>query len=133
MAFKKRLPVSSAELDVLRVLWDGGPATLRSVYERLVGQHAYTTVQTLLDRLVQKGMVQRDHKVRPALHHTKVSRSQILRHYVGMILNKICDGPAPVVMQLLRDQQFSAEEVAAIKKLVEQAERSSKGDRHGKP
>ena len=132
MASKKSLPVSSAELDVLRALWDGGPATLRAAYERLGGRHAYTTVQTLLDRLVHKGLVRRNQSVRPSLHYARLSRSEIMRHYVEMMVDKICDGPAPVVMQLLRDQQFSAEELAAIKHLLEKAERSAKGEKHGK-
>ncbi|MBK7406137.1 MAG: BlaI/MecI/CopY family transcriptional regulator [Phycisphaerales bacterium] len=58
MARKPRKPIPDAELEVLQALWDGGPTTVRDLLERLAGdERAYTTIQTLLNRLEHKGYV----------------------------------------------------------------------------
>lgn len=113
---------------MLRVLWREGFCSLREVFEQLDGAHAYTTVQTMLDRLVEKGLVVRDRKSRPARHKAKVTRSQVVRHYVGLMLESVCDGPGPLVLQLLRDESFSAEELAEINRVIGQTKARPKGD-----
>ena len=125
MPAKKTMAVSPAELDVLRMLWDGQPATLGELHEKLGERFAYTTLQTMLDRLVEKGIVARDRRTRPARHRAKLSRKEVMRHYVA----KIFDRPAPLVLQLLRDEKFSRAEIAEIKRLIEQAEHSAKEER----
>lgn len=128
MSPEKKLQVSAAELDVLRALWDAGPATLREVHRQLADRHAYTTVQTMLDRLVQKGLVRRQAKSRPARYKAKVTRDRVVQHYLGLMLDKVCEGPAPLVLQLLKDERFSPEELAQIERLIEQTKPSSKGE-----
>ncbi len=125
---KRGLQISRPELDVLRVLWREGLCSLREVFEQLAGEHAYTTVQTLLDRLVEKGLVFRDRKSRPARHRAKVTRTRVMRHYVGLMLENVCDGPGPLVLQLLRDESFSAEELAEINRVIGQTKARPKGD-----
>jgi BlaI family transcriptional regulator, penicillinase repressor len=120
---KEDLPVSDNELDVLRVLWDDGALALGEVHARLAKKYEYTTVQTMLDRLVQKGLVARDSRVRPARHRATVSRARAMRHYLRLMLDKIADGPAPLVLELLRERQFSAEDLAEIRRRVEESAR----------
>jgi BlaI family penicillinase repressor len=120
MSGRRKPTVSVAELDVLRVLWDARGATLGEIHERLADRHAYTTVQTLLDRLVTKELVARDRRARPARHRAKISRAQAARHFADLIVEKICDGPAPLVLQLLRDESFSPEELAEIRRLIDE-------------
>jgi len=120
---RQRDPTMSAnELDVLGVLWQRGPATLGEVSDALAGRHAYTTVQTMLDRLVKKGLVSRDRRARPARHAAKVTRARVLSRYLGLVLERVTDGPAPLVMQLLREQQFTPDELVEIRRLIERAE-----------
>lgn len=120
---KEDLPVSDNELDVLRVLWDDGAATLGDVHAKLAEKYEYTTVQTMLDRLVQKGLVARDSRVRPARHKALVTRTKAMRHFLRLMLDKIADGPAPLVLELLREREFSPEDLAAIRKKVEESSR----------
>jgi len=115
-----KLQVSAAELDVLRVLWEEGPATLREVHQQVAGRHAYTTVQTMLNRLVEKGLVGRDRRSRPARYQAKVARDRVIQHYLSLMLEKVCNGPAPLVLSLLRNEEFSAEELAEIRRLVDE-------------
>jgi predicted transcriptional regulator len=129
MPDSRQLQVSSAELDVLKVLWRKRSSTLGEVHEQLSDRHAYTTVQTMLDRLVQKGLVGRDRSSRPARHRARVTRTRVMRHFFGLMLENVCDGPAPMVLQLLRDESFSAEELEEIQREIDRSIRSEKGDR----
>lgn len=126
MSPKRGLQISRPELDVLRVLWRAGPCTLRETFEKLDGEHAYTTVQTILDRLVEKGLVARDRASRPARHRAKVTQTRVIQHYLGLMIENVCDGPGPLVLQLLRDESFSAEELAEIDRVVREAKHCQK-------
>ena len=119
--------VSDAELDVLKALWEHGPATVRQVEARLRRRKrrwAYTTVLTLLSRLREKGYVASDttgtaHVFRPA-----VSRDQLLRHGLSELADRICDGTAsPLVHALVKGRRFSADEIAHFRKLLDELER----------
>lgn len=118
--------VSDAELDVLKALWEHGPATVREVEARLRRRKrkwAYTTVLTLLSRLREKGYVASDtgqtaHVFRPA-----VSRDQLLRHGLSELAERICDGTAsPLVHALVKGRRFSADEIAHFRKLLDELE-----------
>ena len=75
--------LSDAEREVLRVLWDHGPGTVREINEVLKyrGRHwAYTTVATLLQRLVAKGYVTGDPSAVPHVYCAAVTRDELLEH-----------------------------------------------------
>jgi BlaI family transcriptional regulator, penicillinase repressor len=120
-----RLPVSDNELDVLRVLWDAPGATLGEIHAQLAERYEYTTAQTMLDRLVQKGVVTRDAKTRPARHRAAVSRAKALKQYLGLVLEKIAGSPGPLVLELLKSQPLPADELAEIRRLIDEASQQS--------
>ncbi len=113
--------ISPTELEVLQVLWRLKSATLGVLHEQLADQYAYTTVQTLLDRLVEKGLVARDKSQRPAVHKPRVTRKRVMSQYLDLIVDKIATGPGPLVMQLLKDQEFSQDELKEIRHLIDAA------------
>ena len=118
--------VSDAELDVLKVLWEHGPGTVRDVEARLRTRKrrwAYTTVLTLLSRLRDKGCVASDkagaaHVFRPA-----VTREQLLRNGLTELADRVCDGLAsPLVHALVQGERFSPDEIAELRKLLDELE-----------
>jgi predicted transcriptional regulator len=126
-------PVSDAELDVLKVLWALGPATVREVEARLRKQRrrwAYTTILTLLSRLREKGYVTSDkpaggegggsaHVFRPA-----ISRDQLLRDGLTDLADRICDGTAsPLVHALVQGKNLTRADIADLRKLLDDLER----------
>ena len=122
--------VSPTELEVLQCLWSSNSCTLGELHEQLADRYAYTTVQTLLDRLVEKGAVARDKSTRPASHKPLVTRKRVISQYLDLIVDKIATGPGPLVMHLLKDQDFSREELKQIRQLIDAADRKSeKSDR----
>jgi BlaI family penicillinase repressor len=118
----RRLPVSDAELEVLKVLWAGGEATVRDVAAALRRQRrrlAYNTVLTLLSRLREKGYVTADRRDTAHLFRALVTRDALLGSSLAALADQICDGTAsPLVHALVRGQRFTAAEIAQFRKLL---------------
>ena len=120
----RRAPVSDAELEVLKVLWSAGPATVRGVAAALKKQRrrlAYNTVLTLLSRLRDKGYVDTDRRDTAHVFRPVVSRDDLLGSSLTALAERVCDGTAsPLVLALVRDHQLSAEEIDDLRKLLDE-------------
>lgn len=121
---KNRPPISDAELEVLRVLWEQGPGTIRDVDARLQPREqpwAYTTIQTLLNRLETKGYAASDKRSVPHIFRATVSRDKLLGQRLKDLANELCDGTAtPLVMALVKQQHFSPSELETFRKLLDE-------------
>ncbi|RMF77456.1 MAG: BlaI/MecI/CopY family transcriptional regulator [Planctomycetota bacterium] len=115
-----------AELDVLKVLWNGPRAGLpvrtvmNALHER--GRRvAYTTVQTILTRLEQKGFVASD-KTGPAfIYKAAVRKADVFRSRTRTLLDQLYDGAAgPLVLQLVRSRRLTPGELAELQRLIEE-------------
>lgn len=118
-----RMPVSDAELEVLKELWAAGPATVRDVAAALRKRRrrlAYNTVLTLLSRLREKGYVAADRRDTAHLFRAVVTRDELLGSTLAALAERVCDGTAsPLVLALVRGQRFSAAEIAGFRKLLD--------------
>jgi predicted transcriptional regulator len=118
-----RAPVSDAELEVLKVLWAAGPATVRDVAAALRRQRrrlAYNTVLTLLSRLREKGYVAADRREAAHQFRAIVTREELLGSTLTALADRVCDGTAsPLVHALVRSRHFSADEIAHFRKLLD--------------
>ncbi|HSU65835.1 MAG TPA: BlaI/MecI/CopY family transcriptional regulator [Tepidisphaeraceae bacterium] len=116
-------PVSDAELEVLKVLWRRGPATVRQVAGRLRRRRwAYNTVLTLLTRLREKQFVASEKGADAALvFSAAVSRDDLLRHGLTELADRICDGTAsPLVHALVQGNKLSADDIARLRKMLDE-------------
>jgi BlaI family penicillinase repressor len=130
----KPFPVPDAELAVLKALWDGGPATVRELMDRLGSEQAYTTVQTLVGRLVDKGHVRADRRDLAHVFVAATTREQLARQQVANVADSLLDGAvAPLVLGLVERGDFTAAEIARFRELLAAAEQKRKRDRRGKP
>ena len=116
--------ISDAELEVLKVLWNRGPSTVREVHVHLTrkkDRRAYNTVLTLLARLREKGFVVSE-KLGVALQfRAVVSREQLLKRRLAELADQVCDGTAaPLVHALVDSRRFSAEEIGALRRLLDE-------------
>lgn len=118
-----RTPVSDAELEVLKVLWAGGPATVREVAATLRRQRrrlAYNTVLTLLSRLRDKGYAAADRRETAHVFKAVVTREELLGSTLSALADRFCDGVAsPLVHALVRGQRLSAREIAEVRRLLD--------------
>lgn len=121
-----RATVSEAELEVLKVLWEHGSGTVRemnNILQRQGRRWAYTTVQTLLQRLESKGHVRSD-KAGPAhVYRAAVSREDLLSRRLRELANQFCDGTAsPLLLALVGDSRLTADEIKQLRQLLDQLE-----------
>ena len=116
--------LGEAELQVLKALWDDGPATVRQVMNNLHARGrkvAYTTVLTFLTRLEQKGFVSSNKSDLAYVYRATLSRDKVTRSRLRTVVEQLYDGAAaPLVLQLMRTEKFSAEEIAELQKLVDE-------------
>ena len=130
---KRRTQVrpSAAEMELLDLLWTHGPSTIAEVHERL-GKAAYTTVQTRLNRLADKKLVDRSAD-RPARYAAAVQREEVSAGHLGLLVERLCGGRiVPLVAQLVADRSLSKEEITELKELIVAAEKSAQTRKGGK-
>src|SRR5438309_1124732 len=122
--------VTDAELAILQVLWEGGPATRRLLADRLYpgGSAAhYTTVQKLLERLESKGYVVPDRRQAVVAFRASTSREDLIQRRLQDVAEKLCDGSVtPLLMNLVRASRLSSAELTALHELVNELRRTAK-------
>src|SRR4051794_27181581 len=91
---------TSAELEILRVLWERGPSTVRDVHEVLAEskQMGYTTVLKLLQIMTTKGLVTRNEEMRAHVYEARQPAEKTKRQLVGDLLQKVFAGSASQLM-----------------------------------
>ncbi len=119
---------TDAELAILRVLWEQGPSTVRRVHEVLQRDRAagYTTVLKLLQIMTEKGLVRRDERERSHVYRARFSEQRTQQQLLGDLLDRAFAGSTSrLVMQALNRRKASAEELAAIRRLLDEWERGA--------
>lgn len=126
----KQYELGEAELEVLKTLWDRGAVTVRDVLAHLhnQGRHvAYTTVQTLLTRLEQKGYVRSNKSELAYVYRAKLTRDRVTKSRLKTLLSQLYDGAAaPLVLQLIRNERFTKAEVAELQGLIDRLDSKGK-------
>jgi BlaI family transcriptional regulator, penicillinase repressor len=119
---------TDAELAILRVLWAGGPSTVREVHEVLARERSvgYTTVLKLLQIMTEKGLVLRNETERAHVYRATHSEEQSQRRLLQDLLERAFGGSAQkLVMQALTTKPASPEELAEIRRLLDDLEGKS--------
>ena len=112
------MQLSKFELQVMTVLWRGGELSVREVHEALSKDSAYTTVQTILQRLEQKGAVRRTRKVGNALlYEAAITRRAVHRRLIDELLDLV-GGSQPLLAHLVDSGKLSVDDLKAIEKKV---------------
>jgi predicted transcriptional regulator len=125
---------TDAELNILRVLWDRGPSTVRQVHQIMAGERslAYTTTLKLLQIMTEKGLVTRREDDRCHIYAPAVRQEEAQRQLVGDLLDRAFGGSAAaLVMQALAARRASDEELDAIRRLLDEREREAREAREG--
>lgn len=126
------------ELEILKVLWRQGPSSVRSVCEELNRQRrrrhreplAYTTVQTMLRLMEEKGLVTHRLQGRTFIYTARYTRQDTVTGFV----QRVFDGAArDLVVTLLQSESLSPEELAAIQEMIASARQRLAKDKKDKP
>jgi predicted transcriptional regulator len=119
---------TDGELAILQVLWERGPSTVREVLDVMTEARdmGYTTVLKMLQIMTDKGLVDREEEGRGHRYRAAASQAQTQNHLVKDLLEKAFGGSAlQLVTRALQSSRTSPEEMAAIRRLLEEA--SGKG------
>jgi BlaI family transcriptional regulator, penicillinase repressor len=120
MSRKKAERLTPLELEIMKVLWDTGPANVQTVQQRLERELAYTTVQTMLNILHRKDKVTRALREKAYFYSAAVSRSQVAGHAVGDLIDRLFGGSAEsLVMSMVETNQLTPEKLSRLNELVE--------------
>lgn len=128
---RKDSRMSTLEWEIMNVIWDlGGSPSVRDVleYKYPEGQKAYTTVQTVMNNIVQKGYLKKK-KVGMVNFYTPTrERGATLKKETSFIASKVFGGSVPAMASfLLKSSKLSLEEIDDLKKLIDEKEKKLKG------
>jgi BlaI family transcriptional regulator, penicillinase repressor len=129
MAKQNQPRPTDAELEILRVLWNRGPSTVRDVYEELKREKdvGYTTVLKFMQIMAEKSLVRRDEDQRAHLYEAMVPKESTQRQLVGDLLNRAFGGSAlELVMQALSAKRATPAEIEQIRRMLDQYEEKRK-------
>jgi predicted transcriptional regulator len=117
---------TDAELEILRVLWDKGPSTVRDVQTAMerYREVGYTTVLKFMQIMAAKGLVERDETARAHVYKAKVAQEQTQRQLVGHLLDRAFGGSAAqLMMQALSGRKATTEEIVQMREMLAEFEK----------
>lgn len=120
---------TAGELEILRVLWDRGPSTVREVHDILAEtKHmGYTTVLKLLQIMTTKGLVTRNEQARAHVYETKQPAEKTKRQLAADLLQKVFAGSASqLMMHALSGKKASHADINEIRRLLDEYEGGTK-------
>lgn len=110
-----------AELEVLRVIWERGPSTVREVMNALNDERprAYTSVMSLMNVMAEKGLLTQKPKGRAFVYSARISQARTQSQIVRDLLGRVFDGSASaLVTHLLEQAKPNSEELDEIQKTI---------------
>ena len=116
---KKTLRLTRFELEIMDLLWEMREASVREIQEAIPhdSRPAYTTVQTIVQRLEQKGAVRRTRKVGNALmFEPLMTRKSVYRRLIDELVDLFGGSAQPVVAHLLESGKLTLEDLKALEK-----------------
>ena len=113
--------LSASEWEVMKVIWGTGPMATRDIYEQLSQDRdwAYSTVKTLVRRMVAKGWLEYTQVGNSYLYRAAVPRNTAVRSAVKEFANRVLDGVlSPFVAYYAEEKGLSPEDVAELERII---------------
>jgi BlaI family transcriptional regulator, penicillinase repressor len=117
---------TASELDILHVLWDRGPSTVRDVHDALSEKReiGYTTVLKFMQIMTAKGLVRRNEEQRAHVYEACLPAEKTKRQLAADTLERVFDGSASQLMlHALAGHRSSRQEIAELRRLLDEYER----------
>jgi BlaI family penicillinase repressor len=121
------IELTEAEWTIIKAVWEGEPCTAPAIQEKLFKQTewTYSTVRTLMDRMVGKGLLRADKEKNVTLYQSAVTQAQAQRGELLYALKHAFDGAlTPMVQCLLETKDVSRNELDQLKQLIAAHEKS---------
>jgi len=127
MGKKKLKLMSPTETGILRLVWELNEATVQQIRDKLPANRklAYNTVQTLLNRLEQKGYLKHRVEGRSHIYLPSVKQKEVIKTTVGDFLGRLFGGdPKPLVQFLAEDGKIDEEDIKELRELIHKNKRN---------
>ena len=118
---------TDSELEILCVLWQRGPSTVREVHDALVKNKpmGYTTVLKLMQIMTAKGLVRRDENQRAHVYEAQQPAEKTKRQFAADVLQRVFDGSArELMLHALASQRSTRQEIEELRNLLDEHERN---------
>jgi len=114
--------LTGQELEIMKVIWRSGQATVREVYEDLKTRRtiAYTSVQTMMNILETKGHLKKEPGEKAQTYVPVRPQQTVVRSMVREFVDRVFDGSArPLLVHLLKEKGLTAAERKELQKLLD--------------
>jgi len=123
---KKAQELFDSEWAILRVVWKLEPCAAPTVQEELQDKRgwAYTTVKTMMDRMVKKGLLKTQRMRNLYLYSSAITQAQARRGEIMRTVTRAFDGTLTPMMQfLIENDELSEQEYEQLEELIRKRER----------
>ena len=121
---KEQVVLAPGEMELLEILWDRGRLSISGVHQEFLSRGkkiGYTTVQTRLNRLVDKGVLGRNGQY-PAEYEAVLQKTDVSGKYFDL-LETLCGGDlTPLMLHLAKKRDFKKSELEVLQKILDQPE-----------
>lgn len=117
--------LTGQELEIMKVIWPRGQATIREVYDELRTRRsiAYTTVQTMMNILETKGHLKKDAGDKAYVYTPVRPQQTVVKSMVREFVDRVFDGSArPLLVHLLKEKGLTDRERRELQKLLDKKE-----------
>jgi BlaI family transcriptional regulator, penicillinase repressor len=122
----KKAVLTEQELEIMKIVWRRGKATVRDVYEELLSQRkiAYTTVMTMMGILEQKGHLKKSADDRAYVYTPAQPQREVVGSMVHDFVTRVFNGSAkPLLVHLIEEKKITPEELDEISQLLKDKRR----------
>ena len=110
-----RTTLTGREAQILRVIWDGGEATVEQIVKALPGKISDSAVRTLLGIMVKRGYVKARKEKRAKIYESRISQSDMGQSALRGLIHTFFKGsPELLVAQMMKDEEISLDEIAKL-------------------
>ena len=131
MTIRSKQKLGERELDIMQVLWRSGPSIVAEVHQSLLENGddvAYTTVQTMLNRLEAKGLVTRDDSDRAHRYRSVLKEPAVVNGAIRKLTERFFNGSVEALATRLVEKDLSSQQLDRIQELID-AHREKGGKR----
>ena len=112
------------ELEIMKLVWQRGAATVRDVYETLLERRkiAYTSVMTMMKILETKGYLKKRRQDRAFLYRPAHPKNQVIGGMIREFIDRVFNGSAePLLVHLVKSRRLSEKDLQKIVRMVEES------------
>jgi BlaI family penicillinase repressor len=120
---------TNQELEILKVLWEQGPSSVRDVWKAISASReiGYTSILKIMQIMREKGLLACDSRKRPQVYRPRQSQQATLKHLAGDLLKRAFGGSArSLLLHALGNERATRDELDEIRKMLDEMEGKAK-------